>query len=97
MPTMSAPAMGRRHCRSRCSGSVPGASPPPPVTPVGQHVAFAASDRAAVDGVLAAAALAAGGSDTLPAGAAPALSSSFITFVLDPDGHRLEAVCHHPE
>jgi len=46
----------------------------------GVHVAFAAADRATVDRFYAAA-LAAGGRDN---GA----------FVLDPDGHRIEAVCH---
>jgi catechol 2,3-dioxygenase-like lactoylglutathione lyase family enzyme len=69
---------------------------PPPVSPDGQHIAFQAPDRAAVDAFFAAA-MAAGGRDN----GRPGLRSHYhpdyyAAFVLDPDGHRLEAVCHRP-
>jgi catechol 2,3-dioxygenase-like lactoylglutathione lyase family enzyme len=61
------------------------------------HVAFTAPNRAAVD-AFHAAALAAGGTDN----GAPGLRehyhpSYYAAFVLDPDGHNVEAVCHAPE
>lgn len=61
------------------------------------HVAFAAESRAAVD-AFHAAALAAGGTDN----GAPGLRlhyhpNYYGAFVLDPDGHNVEAVCHAPE
>jgi catechol 2,3-dioxygenase-like lactoylglutathione lyase family enzyme len=60
------------------------------------HVAFAASDRAAVD-AFHRAALDAGGIDN----GAPGLRSHYHpnyygAFVLDPDGHNVEAVCRRP-
>lgn len=70
---------------------------PAPVSPVGQHIAFKAATRAAVD-AFHAAALAAGGSDNGPPGLRPQYHPSYYAaFILDPDGHRLEAVCHRPE
>jgi catechol 2,3-dioxygenase-like lactoylglutathione lyase family enzyme len=60
----------------------------------GAHVAFAAPDRAAVDRFHAAA-LAAGGRDNGPPGLRPQYHSNYYgAFVLDPDGHNIEAVCH---
>ena len=61
------------------------------------HVAFVAADRAAVD-AFHRAALAAGGRDN----GAPGLRAHYHptyygAFVLDPDGHNVEAVCHKPE
>lgn len=61
------------------------------------HVAFTASSRAAVDAFYAAA-MAAGATDN----GAPGLRSHYHpgyygAFVLDPDGHNIEAVCHAPE
>jgi catechol 2,3-dioxygenase-like lactoylglutathione lyase family enzyme len=63
----------------------------------GMHVCFRAPDRAAVR-AFHAAAIAAGGRDD----GAPGLRNLyhpdyFAAFVLDPDGHRIEAVCHAPE
>jgi len=60
------------------------------------HVAFAAKDRAAVD-TFHGAAIAAGGRDN----GAPGLRlhyhpNYYGAFVLDPDGHNIEAVCHAP-
>lgn len=75
------------------AGREPG---PPPVTPPGQHIAFRAQDRAAVD-AFHCAALATGGRDNGPPGLrAHYHPSYYAAYVLDPDGHRLEAVCHAP-
>lgn len=60
------------------------------------HVAFAAPDRATVEAFYAAA-LAAGGRDNGAPGLRPQYHSDYYAaFVLDPDGHHIEAVCHHP-
>jgi catechol 2,3-dioxygenase-like lactoylglutathione lyase family enzyme len=68
-----------------------------PVTLQGQHIAFAASSRAAVDAFYREA-LAAGGQDNGPPGLRPHYHAGYYgAFVLDPDGHRIEAVCHRPE
>lgn len=63
----------------------------------GAHVAFAASDRATVRAFYEAA-LAAGASDNGPPGLRPQYHPAYYgAFVLDPDGHNVEAVCHQPE
>jgi catechol 2,3-dioxygenase-like lactoylglutathione lyase family enzyme len=60
----------------------------------GAHVAFTAPDRAAVD-AFHAAALAAGGRDNGAPGLRPHYHHHYYgAFVLDPDGHNIEAVCH---
>jgi catechol 2,3-dioxygenase-like lactoylglutathione lyase family enzyme len=64
---------------------------------LGSHICFRATGRAAVE-EFHRAALAAGGRDD----GAPGLRSQyhpsyFAAFVIDPDGHRIEAVCHAPE
>ena len=62
----------------------------------GAHVAFAAPDRATVDAFYAAA-LAAGGRDNGGPGPRPNYHGHYYgAFVLDPDGHNIEAVCHTP-
>jgi catechol 2,3-dioxygenase-like lactoylglutathione lyase family enzyme len=63
----------------------------------GLHLCFRAPDRVAVQ-AFHAAALAAGGRDD----GAPSLRPKYhpdyyAAFVLDPDLHRIEAVCHAPE
>ena len=59
----------------------------------GTHVAFAAPDRASVD-AFHAAALAAGGRDNGAPGLRPQYHPDYYgAFVLDPDGHNVEAVC----
>ena len=59
------------------------------------HVAFTAPDRATVDAFYAAA-LAAGGRDNGPPGLREHYHPTYYgAFVLDPDGHNIEAVCHH--
>jgi catechol 2,3-dioxygenase-like lactoylglutathione lyase family enzyme len=58
------------------------------------HVAFAADRREQVD-AFHAAALAAGGRDNGAPGLRPSYSDGYYgAFVLDPDGHNVEAVCH---
>jgi catechol 2,3-dioxygenase-like lactoylglutathione lyase family enzyme len=66
---------------------------PVPVIP-GFHLAFAAESRSAVQ-AFHAAALAAGGCDNGPAGLRPDYGEHYYAaFVVDPEGHRLEAVCN---
>jgi catechol 2,3-dioxygenase-like lactoylglutathione lyase family enzyme len=60
------------------------------------HVAFAAPDRATVDAFYQAA-IAAGGVDNGAPGVRPHYHDNYYgAFVLDPDGHNVEAVCHSP-
>lgn len=60
------------------------------------HVAFVAESRAAVDAFYAAA-IAAGGADNGPPGVRAHYHPNYYgAFVLDPDGHNIEAVCHLP-
>jgi catechol 2,3-dioxygenase-like lactoylglutathione lyase family enzyme len=67
------------------------------VTRGGLHIALAAESRAAVD-AFHAAALAAGGVDNGAPGLRPQYHQNYYgAFVLDPDGHNIEAVCHSPE
>ena len=61
------------------------------------HVAFAADSRAAVD-AFHAAALEAGGRDQGAPGLRPRYAEHYYSaYVLDPDGHNIEAVCRTPE
>jgi catechol 2,3-dioxygenase-like lactoylglutathione lyase family enzyme len=61
------------------------------------HVAFAAKDRASVDAFYKAA-MAAGATDNGPPGLRPHYHPNYYgAFVLDPDGHNIEAVCHKAE
>ncbi len=65
-----------------------------PITPV--HVAFCARSRSEVDGFHVAA-LAAGGRDHGAPGPRPEYHPHYYgAFVLDPDGHNVEAVVHTP-
>ena len=67
----------------------------PNVPPV--HVAFRVETRAQVDAFFKAA-LTAGGRDHGPPGIRPHYHPNYYgAFVLDPDGHNIEAVCHSPE
>jgi len=60
------------------------------------HVAIVAKDRATVDAFYQAA-LAAGGRDNGSPGLRPHYHAHYYgAFVLDPDGHNIEAVCHAP-
>lgn len=61
------------------------------------HIAIAAKDRATVD-TFYRAALAAGAKDNGAPGLRPHYHPNYYAaFVLDPDGHNIEAVCHRPE
>ena len=61
------------------------------------HIAFIAPDRATVD-AFHVAALAAGGRDNGAPGLRPRYHADYYgAYVLDPDGHNVEAVCHRPE
>lgn len=63
----------------------------------GLHVAFSASTRQAVD-AFHRAALAAGGTDNGAPGLRPHYHANYYgAFVIDPDGHNIEAVCHLPK
>lgn len=60
----------------------------------GMHVAFAAQTRAEVDAFYRAA-IAAGGRDNGAPGLRPHYHPNYYgAFVVDPDGHNIEAVCH---
>lgn len=64
--------------------------------PAHLHIAFAATSREQV-GAFYRAALAAGGRDNGPPGLRPQYSGRYYAaFVLDPDGHNIEAVYHEP-
>lgn len=61
------------------------------------HIAIAASTRADVDAFYQAA-MAAGGKDNGAPGLRPHYHPNYYAaFVLGPDGHNVEAVCHQPE
>jgi catechol 2,3-dioxygenase-like lactoylglutathione lyase family enzyme len=61
------------------------------------HVAIVAKDRAVVDAFYKAA-IAAGGRDNGAPGIRAHYHANYYgAFVLDPDGHNIEAVCHKPE
>ncbi|WP_409202332.1 VOC family protein [Suttonella sp. R2A3] len=61
------------------------------------HIAFIASNRQAVDAFYHAA-IAAGGKDNGKPGVREIYHPDYYgAFVLDPDGHNIEAVCHSPE
>ena len=65
--------------------------------PVPLHLAFAADNRRQVD-EFHRAALAAGGKDNGGPGLRPHYHESYYAaFVIGPDGHNVEAVCHRPE
>ncbi|EEZ29916.1 glyoxalase/bleomycin resistance protein/dioxygenase [Brucella pinnipedialis M292/94/1] len=61
------------------------------------HVAFSAGTRSEVDRFYEAA-IAAGGRDNGKPGLRPHYHPDYYAaFVLDPDGHNIEVVCHLPE
>ena len=71
-----------------------GTSPSPPT---GIHLAITAANRAEVRAFYAAA-MAAGATDNGAPGLRPHYHPNYYgAFVLDPDGHNVEAVCHNPE
>ena len=65
--------------------------------PAHLHIAFVAADRQQVDAFYRAA-LGAGGQCNGPPGLRPQYSGRYYAaFVLDPDGHNIEVVCHETE
>ncbi|MEK7105379.1 MAG: VOC family protein [Patescibacteria group bacterium] len=63
---------------------------------VNVHIAFACENRALVDAFYAAA-IGAGAKDNGKPGLRPEYHEHYYgAFVLDPDGHNVEAVCHLP-
>jgi catechol 2,3-dioxygenase-like lactoylglutathione lyase family enzyme len=61
------------------------------------HIAFRAANHAQVDAFYKAA-IEAGGKDNGPPGPRPHYHKDYYgAFVLDPDGHNIEAVCHEPQ
>ena len=68
-----------------------------PATNTPTHIAFRANSRADVLAFYAEA-IAAGGRDNGAPGLRPHYHATYFgAFVLDPDGHNVEAVCHAPE
>jgi catechol 2,3-dioxygenase-like lactoylglutathione lyase family enzyme len=64
---------------------------------VGLHVSFEAASRASVD-AFHATALRCGGRDAGPPGVRPEYTMPFYgTFIFDPDGFKIEAVCRAPD
>ena len=63
----------------------------------GMHLCFRAPNRASVRGFHSAALAAGGRDDGGPGLRAQYHPDYYAAFVLDPDGHRIEAVCHAPE
>jgi catechol 2,3-dioxygenase-like lactoylglutathione lyase family enzyme len=65
--------------------------------PAHLHLAFTAENRQQVDAFYRAA-LDAGGKDNGAPGLRPQYSGKYYAaFVIGPDGHNIEAVCHEPE
>jgi catechol 2,3-dioxygenase-like lactoylglutathione lyase family enzyme len=87
------PALSRyRRAPGESSLTVVAAGDDPVTTPV--HLAFGVPDRAAVERFHADA-LAAGAADNGPPGERPQYHPGYVgAFVLDPDGHNVEAVFH---
>lgn len=75
------------------SNTGPGSQP----VPRSLHVAFRAKDRARVAAFYQAAIEAGGTDNGAPGIRAHYHPNYFGAFVLDPDGHNIEAVCHTPE
>jgi catechol 2,3-dioxygenase-like lactoylglutathione lyase family enzyme len=66
-------------------------------TPARLHLAFTAESRRQVE-AFHRAALAAGGEDNGAPGLRPHYHANYYAaFVIGPDGHNIEAVCHRPE
>ena len=81
---------GRRIRIASISRSARAQSP----TELGRHWCFKAKWRTQVDAFWDAG-IAAGGSDDGPPGLRDYHASYYAAFLRDPDGNRIEAVCHH--
>jgi len=70
---------------------------PNEMNPAHLHLAFVAANRRLVE-AFHRAALAAGGKDNGAPGLRPQYHANYYAaFVIDPDGHNVEVVCHEPE
>ena len=89
---MTAPAWARRSPTCLASSRPRPRGEAEPTTPI--HLAFASPDRPTVDRFHEAA-LAAGGEDHGAPGLRPDYHPNYYgAFIIDPDGHNIEAVCH---
>ncbi|GGH21668.1 lyase [Alsobacter metallidurans] len=70
---------------------------PPPGPTHGRHWCFKSPDRAAVDAFWKAGIGAGGADDGLPGLRPQYHAHYYAAFLLDPDGNRVEAVCHRAE
>jgi catechol 2,3-dioxygenase-like lactoylglutathione lyase family enzyme len=69
----------------------------PPIQPTPRfHLAFQAANRSAVDAFYAAAIAQGGTDDGAPGIRAHYHPNYYAAYVCDPDGYKLEAVCHNP-
>jgi len=69
----------------------------PEQKPAHLHLAFTAENRQQVDAFFSAA-LSAGGKDNGAPGLRPQYHANYYAaFVIGPDGHNIEVVCHEPE
>lgn len=68
---------------------------PDPVVADRRHWCFRAPDRAAVDAFHAAGVAAGGTNDGAPGPRPDYHDGYYAAFLLDPDGNRIEAACHH--
>ena len=87
--------LGIELCRADSNASLCIRLKPEP-TPAHLHLAFTADSRDHVDAFYQAA-LAAGGTDNGAPGLRPQYHANYYAaFVIGPDGHNVEAVCHKP-
>jgi catechol 2,3-dioxygenase-like lactoylglutathione lyase family enzyme len=87
--------LGIEFCRPNETSSLCIRLQPEP-QPTQLHLAFQAGSRQQVEEFYLAA-LAAGGKDNGPPGLRPQYHANyFAAFVIGPDGHNVEAVCHSP-
>ena len=84
---------GLQHTPSFWIGARPSAKP---AAITSAHVAFASRDRACVEAFWQAATGQGGRDNGAPGIRGQYHPSYFAAFVLDPDGHNVEAVCHAP-
>ena len=88
--------LGVELCRPDSNSSLCIRQVPEP-TPAHLHLAFTAENRQQVDAFYRAA-LGAGGKDNGAPGLRPQYHAHYYAaFVIGPDGHNIEVVCHEPE
>jgi catechol 2,3-dioxygenase-like lactoylglutathione lyase family enzyme len=80
------------YSKDRQQGALGAVQPPPRF-----HMAFQASNRAAVDAFYKGAIAQGGKDDGAPGIRAQYHAHYYAAYVFDPDGYKLEAVCHNPE